>query len=365
MSHLVSVAPALPSHVYPQSDITAVIAPLVLGAGERSVPGRADRRPALDRLHGAAGVATRHLALPLDAYPGLTSFGQANDHFLRVGTDLAEQAVREALHRAGLRAQDVDFLLFTSVTGIGAPSLDALLVPRLGLREDVKRLPSFGLGCVGGAAGIARVHDYLTGHPDDVALLVSVELCSLTLQRGDDSMANLVSTGLFGDGAAAVVMVGDRHPSGAGTPEVTATASRLYPGTQDHLGWQVTDGGFRIVLSAGLPDVIASRLADDVAALLEPYDLKARDVATWVVHAGGPKILDAVQESLDLEADALAVSRASLSEVGNLSSASVLHVLAGTFAGAAPPPGSTGVLLAFGPGISAELVLLTWPGEAP
>ena len=317
-----------------------------------------------DRLHGAAGVTTRHLALPLDAYPGLASFGQANDHFLRVGTDLAEQAVREALRQADLRPQDVDFLLFTSVTGIGAPSLDALLVPRLGLREDVKRLPSFGLGCVGGAAGIARVHDYLAGHPDDVALLVSVELCSLTLQRGDDSMANLVSTGLFGDGAAAVVMVGDRHPSGAGTPQVTATASRLYPGTQDHLGWQVTDGGFRIVLSAGLPGVIADRLADDVAALLEPYDLKARDVATWVVHAGGPKILEAVQESLDLEADALAVSRRSLSEVGNLSSASVLHVLAGTFAGPAPHPGSTGVLLAFGPGISAELVLLTWPGEA-
>lgn len=362
MSHLVSVAPALPPHVYPQGEITAVIAPLVLADG---VPGRPDRRPALDRLHAAAGVTTRHLALPLDAYPGLTSFGLANDHFLRVGTDLAEQAAREALRLAGLRAEEVDFLLFTSVTGIGAPSLDALLVPRLGLREDVKRLPSFGLGCAGGAAGIARVHDYLAGHPDDVALLVSVELCSLTLQRGDDAMANLVSTGLFGDGAAAVVMVGDDHPAGVGTPTVTTTASRLYPGTQDHLGWQVTDGGFRIVLSAGLPDVIATRLADDVAALLEPHDLKARDVATWVVHAGGPKILDAVQEALDLEADALAVSRASLAAVGNLSSASVLHVLAGTLAAPPPPPGSAGVLLAFGPGITAELVLLTWAGEAP
>lgn len=205
MSRLLAVGPALPGVAHPQSEITETIGPLL-------TPSPA-KRAVLRRLHEASGVRTRHTALPLDEYAGLRSFGVANDHFIRVGTGLAEEACRRALDDAGLAPGDVDFLLFTSVTGIAAPSIDAQLVTRLGLRTDVKRLPSFGLGCVAGAAGIARVHDYLTGHPQDVALLVSVELCSLTLQHGDDSMANLVSTGLFGDGAAAVVMVGDAHPA--------------------------------------------------------------------------------------------------------------------------------------------------------
>ena len=369
MSRVLAVAPALPPHVHSQREITAALGPLLAGDGPRA----AARVAAMDRLHRASGVETRHLVLPLDEYAGLGEFGRVNDLFVRLGTDLAAQACTDALRAAGLAPADVDFVLFTSVTGVSAPSIDALLVGRLGLRRDVRRLPSFGLGCVGGAAGIARVHDYLVGHPTDVALLVSVELCSLTLQRGDDSMANAVSTGLFGDGAAAVVMVGAAHPrhgtpgtphpdgpSPAG-PEVRATRSHLYPGTEGDLGWQVEASGFRIVLSAGLPDVIARYLADDVAALLEPYDLKPRDVATWVVHAGGPRILDAVAASLDLDAPALDVSRWSLAAVGNLSSASVLHVLAQTIA-QGPAPGGDGVLMAFGPGVSAELVLLRWPG---
>lgn len=356
MSRLLAATPVLPRHSYAQAEISAVIGPLLTDQDT----GRPSRRAALDRLHAAGGVHTRHLALPLEEYPNVTAFGQANDHFITVGTDLAEEAARGALDAAGLVAADVDFLLFTSVTGISAPSIDALLVPRLGLRPDVKRLPSFGLGCVGGAAGLARVHDYLTGHRDGVGLLVSVELCSLTLQHGDDSMANLVSSGLFGDGGAAVVLVGDDHPSTAPGTTVVDTASRLYPGTSDQLGWDVGDGGFRIVLSAGLPDVIAAHLADDVAALLEEHDLKVRDVGAWVVHAGGPRILDTVQDVLDLDGEALQLSRDSLAAAGNLSSSSVLHVLAATVA-QAPEPGTVGLLLAFGPGVSAELVLLRWP----
>ncbi|QTE27877.1 type III polyketide synthase [Pengzhenrongella sicca] len=359
MSRIAAVAPVLPARASAQRDITAALAPLLTAAGS-------PRRAALERLHAATGVQSRHLALPLEGYRELDSFGRANDLFVAIGTDLAEQAVRAALADAGLRPDDVDLVVFTSVTGLSAPSIDALLVPRLGLRSDVKRIPVFGLGCVAGAAGIARVHDYLAGHPWDVAVLVSVELCSLTLQRGDDSTANLVSTGLFGDGASAVVMLGDgrAHASGSPGPDVVATRSRLYPETEGALGWDIGGSGFRIVLSASLADVVERHLGDDVADLLAAHDLKIGDVPTWIAHTGGPRILEAAARSLDLPRAALELSWRSLERVGNLSSSSVLHVLADTLARGDQAPGTPGMLFAHGPGVCAELVLLRWPDEA-
>ncbi|WP_182111278.1 MULTISPECIES: type III polyketide synthase [unclassified Actinotalea] len=355
MSRVLAVAPVLPGQSYPQEEITAAIGPLLAGP---------DRLSRLESLHRASQVRSRHFVLPLEEYAGLTSFGTANDHFIRIGTDLAVEASAAALASAGLRAQDVDVVVFTSVTGIGAPSLDALFAPRLGLRPDVRRVPSFGWGCAGGAAGLGTVHELLLGRPQGVALLVCVELCSLTMQHGDDSMANLVASGLFGDGAAAVVVVGDEHPAArtapASAPELVGSRSRIVSGTQGQLGWSIGGSGFRIVLAAGLPDLLAATLPDDVGALLEGHDLKVRDVAAWVVHPGGPRILDVVRDALDLDEAALAVSRRCLAENGNLSSASVLHVLAGTME-APPPPGGVGVLMAFGPGVGAEHVLLRWP----
>src|SRR5439155_17153859 len=153
-------------------------------------------------------VGGRYLALPLAAYAGLTSFTEANDAWIRVGLDVGAAAIEDALRRAGLGVKDVDALWCTSVTGVAAPSLDARLINRLGFRPNLKRVPIFGLGCVAGAAGVARAADYLRGHPGEVALLLSVELCSLTLQRDDLSIPNLIATGLFGDGAAAVVLTG-------------------------------------------------------------------------------------------------------------------------------------------------------------
>ncbi|ADG74064.1 chalcone and stilbene synthase domain protein [Cellulomonas flavigena DSM 20109] len=354
MSHLLAVASALPGPPREQGRISDVVVPLVAGddAGATRL---------LRRLHAGSGVRTRHLALAPQDYAGVRDFGHANDLYLRIGTDLAAQAAADALAHAGVTAEDVDLVLFTSVTGIGAPSVDASLVRRLGMRSDVRRTPSFGWGCGGGAAGLARVHDHLVGHPHDTALLVCLELCSLTLQHGDTDPASLVASGLFGDGAAAAVLVGDAHPAAARAqgPEVVAARSRLYPGTEGDLGWQVGATGFRIVLSAGLPDVIRAELAADVEGLLAAHGLKVGDVTRWVVHAGGPRILDAVSDSLGLPDDALAASRASLAAVGNLSSASVLDVLDRTLRSGAPG-GSPGVLLAFGPGVSAEVVLLRW-----
>lgn len=370
MSCVVAVEPVLPEHEYAQEAITAVVGPLVAPDPARTA--------LLRRLHSGAGVDRRHLVLPLEEYAGLQSLGATNAVFVREGAALAERACRRALAAAGLEPGDVDHVFATSVTGVAAPSLDVLLAERIGLRSDVRRTPSFGLGCAGGAGGLARVHDHLLGRPHDVSLLVSVELCSLTLQHGDDSTANMVASGLFGDGAAAAVVVGAQHPlartvpDGAApavagrarrTADVVDTRSRLYPGTTAALGWEVRDTGFAIVLSAGLPDLLRAHLLADVKGLLAEHDLTPAEVPTWVVHAGGPRVIDAVRDAIGLSEDAVRESRASLADAGNLSSASVLDVLARTLARSTAPPGSPAVLMAFGPGVSCELVLLRLGGR--
>ena len=355
MSRVASAHGVVAEHGYPQAEITRAFTGLVTPDGSR--------RRAVQSIHAATGVEHRYLALPLEEYAGLDGFGASNDAFIRVGLDLAEQAVLAALEQAGLTAADVDLVVSTSVTGIAAPSLEARLASRIRLRPDVKRVPMFGLGCVAGAAGIARIHDYLVGHPDGVAVLLAVELCSLTVQRDDTSMANIVASGLFGDGAAAVVMVGAGRSSDADGPDVVASRSRLYPDSERTMGWDIGGTGFRIVLSASVPELVTTYIGDDVADLLGDHDLKVRDVGTWVCHPGGPKVLLAMQDALDLHDGELDVTWRSLARVGNLSSASVLHVLADTLEAARsdrPEPGSPGVVLAMGPGFCSEAVLLRW-----
>ncbi len=317
----------------------------------------------VDRLadvHRAAQVGGRHLALPLAEYAALDSFGKSNDAFVRVAPELGEAAVRAGLAAAGLAPSDVDQLWFVTVTGISTPSLDAKLANRLGLKPGVKRTPVFGLGCMAGAAGVARASDALRAFPGDVAVMLSVELCSLTLQRDDPSVANLVATGLFGDGAAAVVMAGGERVNGARVPRILATRSVLYPDTEWVMGWDVVDSGFKVVLSAKVPDVIEARIGGDVDAFLAAHGLARGDVRHWVAHTGGPKVLEAFRRGLGLAPAAVERSWRSLRDIGNLSSASVLFVLGDLLEAGEARPGDVGVLAAMGPGFSAELVLLRW-----
>lgn len=349
-----AVQTALPPHRHAQHELTDLAADLCLPPG-------ADRA-VLRRLHEAAGVQTRHLALPIEQYAGLGDFGRANDAWTGAAVRLGEEAVTAALKEAGLTPDDVDLFACASVTGVAVPSVDARVAVRLGMRPDVKRLPLFGLGCVAGAAGLARVHDHLRGNPTEAAVFLAVELCSLTLQHGDTSAANLVASALFGDGAAAVVALGAEHPARATAegPRVVASRSALYPDTERVMGWDIGSNGFSVVLSPDVPDVVRRHLRGDVTEFLADHGLAIDDIGTWVSHPGGPKVLHAVAESLGLADGALDVTWRSLASVGNLSSASVLNVLQETRATVRPAPDTWGLLLALGPGFCAELVLLRW-----
>jgi len=314
----------------------------------------------LEELHRAVQVTGRHLALPLVDYPALQSFRERNDAWTQAALELGERVVREALAKAQLTPADVDQLFFVTVTGIATPSLDARLMNRLGLRPDVKRSPLFGLGCVAGAAGLARAADALRPYPQGVSLLLSVELCSLTLQREDLSIPNIIASGLFGDGAACAVLQGGERDGGSAGPRVVDTRSVFYPDTERIMGWDVVDTGFKVVLSAKVPQLVREHIRTDVDAFLGAHGLSRQDVKHWVAHTGGPKVLEAFEGALELPPGALARSWASLKEVGNLSSASVLFVLADLLDSGEARRGDWGLMLAMGPGFCAELVLLRW-----
>ena len=313
----------------------------------------------LETMHRSIGVEGRYFAFPLSSFEERRSFGERNDAWIEAALLIGERATMQALGEAGLEARDIDHIFFVTVTGIATPSIDARLVNRLGLRSDVKRTPIFGLGCVAGAAGTGRAADYLRAFPHEIALLLSIELCSLTFQQDDFSMANLVATGLFGDGGAAVVLTGAARSEAAG-PRVLATRSIFYPETENVMGWRMSGEGFQIVLSGDVPRLARERIGHDVDAFLSAHGLRRSDMAHWIAHTGGPKVLSAFDDALGLVPDALSRSRSSLRRLGNLSSASVLFVLGDLLAERVAHPGDYGLMLAMGPGFCAELVLLQW-----
>ncbi len=347
---IASVASAFPEYYYDQQVLTEAL--------KNDWRHRLPNPDILDRLDESMKVEGRYLVRPIDFYESLTTWGQANNAWIEHALELGERALCKALHGAGLKPKDLSAIFVTSVTGIAAPSIDARLVNRIGLSTNIKRIPIFGLGCVAGAAGIARAADYVHGYPDQAAALLSVELCSLTLQRDDLSMAHLISALLFGDGAAATIVVGSNRKSEG--PEILATKSIFYPHTERVMGWDISEKGFRIVLSPEVPDTVVKHLGKDVDAFLAEQGHKRSDIKTWVMHTGGPKVLEATATALDLSEKDLAASWECLRKVGNISSTSVLLVLEDVYMNRRPEPGSLSILAAMGPGFCSELVLLRW-----
>ncbi len=347
---IASISSAFPVNYYRQDEILEELG--------RQWGGTTQVISRLRTFHQRAGVDKRHLALPKEDYDKFKGFSARNKEYIRIAVDLGAEALSAALREAEVAPADLDHLFFVSVTGFATPSIDARLVNRLGLNAQLRRTPIFGLGCVAGAAGLARAADWAKAYPDSNVALLAVELCSLTWQPDDVSVPNLIASSLFGDGAAAVVLKGAARA--ASGPRIVASRSVFYPGTEEVMGWDIGSQGLKVVLSSGVPELVCGHVAGDVDSFLKSHGLSRANIAHWVLHTGGPKVLEAFQEALGVTEQDLALSWSQLRTNGNLSSASVLMVLRDTWRERQPAPGSHSLLMAMGPGFCSEMVLLEW-----
>lgn len=356
--HLASVATALPSHRVPQSECKA-FAEMLFG------PALAADERRLLAVFDSAGIEQRHVCMPLEWFGRPHDFGECNELYVEHALNLSLDAIRGALERAGIEAGDVDHIVFVSSTGIATPSLDARIANRLPLRGDTRRTPIWGLGCAGGASGLAHARDFALADPDARVLLVAVELCSLTFQHGDLTRQNLVAASLFSDGAAAAVVCGARAaargpapPTARAAIELRAARSRLWPDTLDVMGWNVDHHGLHVVFSRDIPTIVREWVRPNLEEFLRDHGLTLGTLDHVVAHPGGPKVLAAYAAALGLDADAFRHAHAVLRECGNMSSPTCLFVLERFLASGEIEPGDSAVLAALGPGFSSELVLM-------
>jgi len=316
----------------------------------------------LERLHSRTGVEGRYFCRPLKEYYALDTWGKTNDVWIETAEKLGEQAISTLLRESGLPAEKIGSIISVSVTGIACPSIEARIINTLGLPAHIKRTPIFGLGCVAGASGLARAADYVRAYPDQAAILLSIELCSLTWQRDNISVPNLISSGLFGDGCGAVLVAGRdlANELGYEGPTIAASQATFYPDTHDVMGWEISEKGFRIVLSADVPAVVKQHLGRNVDQFLAGHGLVRGDIGNWIMHTGGPKVLEANAEALGRTREDFALSWDALRRTGNLSSASVLMVLNDVLREHRPAKGTRSLLIAMGPGFCSEMLLLEW-----
>jgi alkylresorcinol/alkylpyrone synthase len=344
---ILAIATAVPPHLLDQEDVTRRIS---LALGPRS--------PEIVRLlpmFGNAGIGRRYSCVPIEWYEGTHGWPERNRIYLESALDLLERATRSALARAGRDAEEIAAIVVVSTTGIATPSLDALLMERMGLRRTVQRLPIFGLGCAGGAIGLARAATVAASAPGELVLFLVVELCALSFRRDDFTKSNIVATALFGDGAAAVLL--SCVDSG---PAVIAGGEYTWPCSLDVMGWDVTAEGLKAIFSRDIPNLVTTHLHDVAVAFLADNGLALSDVDRFICHPGGAKVIDALECAYELSPGALADARDVLHEYGNMSAATVMFVLERTLTNGTIP-WKRAMLSALGPGFTAGFTLLEHP----
>jgi alkylresorcinol/alkylpyrone synthase len=349
MARIAAVATALPPHRLSQEE--------ALAACERLYAERPELRSVL-RVFRSSGVEERWFSYPLEYYRQDLSFEERNRDFVDQATGLAERAARDCLFRAATAAGSIDHLLVVTTTGLATPSLDALLAPRLGLSPDCRRWPIFGLGCAGGAGALIRAADLVRAHPASRVLIVAVELSGQVFSPRFQDPVDVVGSSLFGEGAAAVLITGDRVT--ASGPCILAARSHLFEGSAHIMGWRFTSEGMRLRLSREIPDVIRGPLRVTVWDFLERSETPRENVAHWILHPGGRGIIDTYAEVFGLPEKALLELRRALARFGNLASASVLFLLASVLEQSPPGAGERALVLAPGPGFGAEMLILEW-----
>jgi alkylresorcinol/alkylpyrone synthase len=348
MPRIVAATRALPLHAATQQQVKDLI--------EQVFEGRVDNLVGQLRIFDHARIKERQFIMPLDWYMTSHSPAECNQIYLHEGMKLLQQAVRQCLQKTSLQTGEIDHLICVSSTGHATPSLDARLIDEAGLSPATTRLPIWGLGCAAGAAALSRAFDYCVAYPEARVLVVALECCSLTFRRDDSTKKNLVGTALFGDGAAAALIVGDEINEAG--PRIVATRSHLFKDTSRIMGWDFDDGGMQLVLSPKLPSLIRNRLPGLIKDFLQCQRLEMHDLLHYVTHPGGARVIDAYREALGLRQGELMLSEKSLREHGNISSVSVLMVLEEWLASQPEQQPGYGLLSAFGPGFSADLLLL-------
>jgi alkylresorcinol/alkylpyrone synthase len=339
---LLSIATAVPPYALDQNDVIRRVRALFDGA------------PALERLMPVfvnTGIRTRYSCVPTDWYDRPHGWAERNRIYVASALGLLETTTIKLLDRAGLDKHAIDAIVAVSTTGIATPSLDALLIERMGLRPDVRRLPIFGLGCAGGVIGLARAAEQALTAPGETVLFVVAELCTLSFRRDDWSTSNIVATALFGDGAAGALL----STAGPG-PAILASGEHTWPGSLEIMGWEIADDGFSAIFSRDIPQLVATRLRAPAEEFLGRHGLALEDIDCFVCHPGGAKVVTALEDAFGLRHGALAGAREILRDYGNMSAATVLFVLDQLLGHA--PRWNLALLTALGPGFTAGFTVL-------
>jgi len=316
--------------------------------------------PHLDRLMSVfdnTEIRYRNFCKPLSYYSSPHSFKEQNDEYIRITVDYAVKAIEECMASAKIDADSVTDILFVSTTGLATPSIDAHIINKLRLNENICRTPVFGLGCAGGVAGFSRANVVAKANPDAVVLLVCAELCSLTFMKNDYSKSNFVGSSLFADGVAACIITGNNRSASVGKSiSVVSSKSKFYYDTPGVMGWDFQDTGFKVLFSQSIPTIIAEHVLPDVSAFLAAHNLAISDISNFILHPGGKKILSAYEESLLISRSDLKNTRYVMSDYGNMSSPTVLYVLERFYRQGFKD--GYGLMLSLGPGFSCEMALL-------